>query len=257
MANYQVGQVLSESVYKLKNKDSLVPYQPQDNIVVAGGSGVWKLAKPEDVKIRTQDSEADQGTSIYSPDGYAGSVYINDVTHEVVIVNAGTQSGLDYYSDAKMALGLVPDQYASARQMAQEAITLAKSLGYSISATGHSLGGSLAQLIAIEFGIPAVTFNAYGVGGIMNVDSTNTTGTIVETTEFLINQQNYPELVNNYKNQTYDAKQMVNYKMSGDVIGNAGKDVGITVIVGGEGNILTTIIGTVTEIPPKNNVILK
>lgn len=216
MANYQVGQVLSDNVYKLKDKDSLIPYQPQDNIIVAGNSGIWKLAKPENVKIRTQDSEANQGSSIYSPDGYAGAVYINDVTHEVVIVNAGTQSGLDYYSDVKMALGLVPDQYASARQMAQEAITLAKSLGYSVSATGHSLGGSLAQLIAIEFGIPAVTFNAYGVGGIMSIDSTNTIGTIVETAEFLINQQNYPELVNNYINQAYDAKQMVNYKIQNE-----------------------------------------
>ncbi len=246
MANYQVDQKLSGSIYGLKDTDN--EYQIQSEIIVNGVQGVWRLADPKDVKIRTQDDTANFNakTSIYSSNGYAGAVYINDVTHEVVIVNAGTQSGLDYYSDAKMALGLVPDQYASARQMAQEAITLAKSLGYSVSATGHSLGGSLAQLIAIEFGIPAVTFNAYGVGGIMNIDSTNTTGTIVETAEFLINQQNYPELASSYKNQTYDAKQMVNYKMGGDVIGNAGKDIGITAIVGGEGNILTTIIGTVT-----------
>src|SRR5581483_6778072 len=31
-----------------------------------------------------------------------------------------------------------------------------------VSATGHSLGGSMAQLLATQYGIPAETFNAYG-----------------------------------------------------------------------------------------------
>jgi|GEM_PF-3296520 len=132
MANYQVNQKLSDIVYGLKDKDR---YTIPNYVMVSGSAGIWELSK--DIKIRTQDNETTSDREIYSSSGYAGAVYVNDTTKEVIIVNAGTDHGMDFYSDTQMALGFVPDQYAEARQMAQEAVALASSLGYSVSVTGH------------------------------------------------------------------------------------------------------------------------
>lgn len=51
-----------------------------------------------------------------------------------------------------------------------------------ITVTGHSLGGSLAQLISAENGCQAVTFNAYGTDDILN------NAGIYNTKELLINR---------------------------------------------------------------------
>ena len=184
--------------------------------------------------------------NVHTSDGYAGTIYRNSATNEITMVNAGTSNGLDYVNDAQMAIGLVPTQYASARQMMQDAITLSGGNTSKISVAGHSLGGSIAQLLAIEFGVPAVTFNAYGVGEIMNVDSISTTGAIVETAEFLINKKNYPDLFVAYQKPYFKDTEIYNLKQDGDIIGNLGKDIGITVHVGVDGSILNTVVETFT-----------
>lgn len=244
MQPYNVYQKVSKYVYRLKEDKRVTEFSTFNPITllpnILGDDGsIWAVEKVYSASDNTGSG------NVHTSDGYAGAIYRNSATNEIIMVNAGTSNGLDYVNDAQMAIGLVPTQYASARQMMQDAITLSGGNTSKISVAGHSLGGSIAQLLAIEFGVPAVTFNAYGVGEIMNVDSISTTGAIVETAEFLINKENYPDLFVAYHSGINES-QIINYKMSGDVIGNAGKDVGITAIVGGEGNILTTVIGTVT-----------
>ena len=83
----------------------------------------------------------------------------------------------DLYSDAQLALEILPLQNSSANVLFQE---IKKEYpNYTITATGHSLGGSLAQLVSATNGCSAVTFNAYGTGdiirnmGISDLDSLN------------------------------------------------------------------------------------
>jgi len=233
MANYQVNQKLSDIVYGLK-KDKV--YSTPNYVMVSGSTGIWKLVSPSDVMVRTQNEQVQPNEGIYSSSGYAGAVYVNDTTKEVIIVNAGTDHGMDFYSDTQMALGFVPDQYAEARRMAQEAVALASSLGYSVSVTGHSLGGALSQLVAVEFGIPATTFNAYGVKPILDNLANN---------ELAGPGMNNLGLYTSYTNGNYNSEQILNFKRSGDIIGNINSDVGITATVTSEGSMLTTVIDTI------------
>ena len=243
MPAYTIHQQMSQNVYKLKSKEFLDSPDPMSlfkNISGENGS-IWKVEKVYSASENTGPG------NVHTSDGYAGAIYRNSLTNEVIVVNAGTEPGIpDIANDAQMALGNVPLQYSSARQMMQDAIALSGGNTSEISVAGHSLGGSLAQLLAVEFGVPAVTFNAYGVNDILQLDSNG--NPILQMGEYLqnlFNQSLFPDLFAAYHSGVNES-QIINYKMSGDVIGNAGKDVGITAIVGGEGNILTTIIGTVT-----------
>ena len=94
--------------------------------------------------------------------GYYGVAFQNNATGEIVIANRGTEptSSLDRTADLQMAARKLPDQYQYARKFYSD--VLSASNGVSITITGHSLGGSLAQLLAAEKGITAVTFNPYG-----------------------------------------------------------------------------------------------
>lgn len=59
-----------------------------------------------------------------------------------------------------MAENQLPDQYQFAKQFYRNVLNTSN--GASITLTGHSLGGSLTQLLAAETGFSAVTFNPYG-----------------------------------------------------------------------------------------------
>ncbi len=79
-----------------------------------------------------------------------------------------------------MYLGKLPEQYQNANEVYKQ---IKQSYPNSIiTVTGHSLGGSLAQLISAENGCQAVTFNAYGTDDILN------NAGIYNTKELLINR---------------------------------------------------------------------
>jgi Ca2+-binding RTX toxin-like protein len=110
--------------------------------------------------------------------GYFGAIYQNETTGELVVAHRGTETdGLDgilhdvIEADGQMALGLVNQQVNDANQLVELALELAKTSGpagapVSVTVTGHSLGGSLAQVTASEYGLYGETFNAYGAAGI-------------------------------------------------------------------------------------------
>lgn len=97
---------------------------------------------------------------------YAEAFYKND---KVVIAIRGTDmkrdfSGLrkDVMNDLCMGLEMIPSQYSDAENFYTE--IKKKFPNQEIIFTGHSLGGSLSQLMSNYTGCKAVTFNAYGVG---------------------------------------------------------------------------------------------
>ena len=81
--------------------------------------------------------------------------------NDIIIAYRGTDSPKDLINDVAMAKKTIPDQ-------ATDAIKLHDQIKWEypnsdITVTGHSLGGSLSQIVSAIRGCDAVTFNAYGV----------------------------------------------------------------------------------------------
>ena len=106
--------------------------------------------------------------------GYQGTAYRDLSSGEVVIANRGTEVNRELIRDvvladggmvAKAANDQVNDAIAFAKLAIEKANEWAASKGRpapAITAVGHSLGGTLAQIQAHQLGIKAETFNAYG-----------------------------------------------------------------------------------------------
>ena len=95
--------------------------------------------------------------------GFHGEAFFKN--GEIVISFRGTDKDMDYLSDAQMGFNQLPNQYVDAQNFYEK---VRKDFpNQKIIFTGHSLGGSLAQLVSNETGNEAVTFNAYGVGDLV------------------------------------------------------------------------------------------
>jgi hypothetical protein len=105
--------------------------------------------------------------------GYQGTAYQRVDTGEVVIASRGTETNRGVVQDGLTDLGMVatglnvqmPDARAFVarviKKVNDEAVAQ-HTAKPSITLTGHSLGGTLTEILAHEFGMQAVTFNAYG-----------------------------------------------------------------------------------------------
>ena len=114
-----------------------------------------------------------------SQPGYYGAAYLNSQTNEIILVNRGTNDLLDIVSDAQILLDKVPDQRDAAEIFYNRVASEASRRGTTLSITGHSLGGSLTQLLIAShandpnavfngFGVFGQTFNALGVKGLLD-----------------------------------------------------------------------------------------
>ena len=113
-----------------------------------------------------------------NPAGYQGVAFgRRDATGavvEVVIANRGTEPLAfdgDWTSNFQMGRDQLPIQYQYAKQFFND--VLSANAGAQISITGHSLGGSLAQLLAADTGLAAVTFNPYGAKDLLSLIPSN------------------------------------------------------------------------------------
>lgn len=111
--------------------------------------------------------------------GYAGTIYQRIDTGEIVVAHRGTEVknvpgiALDLaYTDGSMVLGKVNPQARDAIELTRRALIIAQdqtgrpNWTPTVTVTGHSLGGCLAQITAHHFGLRGETFNAYGAAGL-------------------------------------------------------------------------------------------
>src|SRR5574344_267874 len=99
----------------------------------------------------------------------------------------------DMYSNACMGLSLPPSQIINAQSYYEK--IKRKYPNSNIILTGHSLGGSLAQILGSEYGNQTVTFNAYGTANLLK--------TQIKYSDNIINYGNEDDIVfsSNVKNQ--------------------------------------------------------
>lgn len=170
MPRFEDFAYLSNAVYQKLLPDELPPITVEVPTAIQGVYEVW-------TRIATASGNDDTG--------YFGAAYFNARTKEVILVNRGTEPTdvRDLRSDAQMLLDQVPDQFNSAESfyIAVRNLILRPDLdnpflGATLSITGHSLGGSLTQLLIArhateQFGgayVSGQTFNALGVQHLLN-----------------------------------------------------------------------------------------
>ena len=125
-----------------------------------------------------------------SPMGFRAAAYRNAQTNEIAIVYEGTSCLLcikDWATNLSQPFWR-PSQYSTALDFAQEVekrfCTDTRACGSRVVLTGHSLGGALAQYVAIKLGRTAYTFNAAGLWGPTAGDVDTAVAAQAEVTHF-------------------------------------------------------------------------
>lgn len=105
-----------------------------------------------------------------SKTGYSGTIYQDVSSRQIVIAHRGTEPGTaqDLFTDAKLVTHGENNQLGKALELATLAGRFAnveeQKTGKrpEVSNTGHSLGGTLAELVSFYKNYPGHSFNAYG-----------------------------------------------------------------------------------------------
>jgi len=110
--------------------------------------------------------------------GFQATAYQRVDTGEVVIAYRGTEFGREPVHDGAVDAGMAltginaqkPDADAFTQRVMANAVVFAEktNLPLSVTVTGHSLGGTLAELQAHKFGLKGETFNAFGAAGLVH-----------------------------------------------------------------------------------------
>lgn len=106
--------------------------------------------------------------------GYQGTVYQRTSTQEIIVAHRGTEALIrdGVLTDTTMVLARSNPQAVQALALVGRVIADAERLGVEtgrapeVTVTGHSLGGSLAQITAHHYGLKGETFNAYGAASL-------------------------------------------------------------------------------------------
>jgi hypothetical protein len=109
--------------------------------------------------------------------GYQGTIYQSKDTGELVVSHRGTEFDREAFKDGALADGgmvlnrsnLQANDAIALTQLALNIAKAEKSEGMAsgpVTTTGHSLGGTLAQISAHHFDLQGETFNAYGAASL-------------------------------------------------------------------------------------------
>lgn len=112
--------------------------------------------------------------------GYQGTIYQRVDTGEIIVAHRGTEGEKKWegwvkdglITDRAMVLDRVNPQVQDAIALTRRAIERARDIGREgghvpeVTVTGHSLGGTLAQITAHHFDLRGETFNAYGAASL-------------------------------------------------------------------------------------------
>ncbi len=111
--------------------------------------------------------------------GFQATAYERTDTHEVVIAYRGSEFGReplqDGGTDVGMALAGFNAQAPDAMAFTSKVMTEAKQSAdenhtpLNVTVTGHSLGGTLAEMASYKYGLHGETFNAFGAAGLVGV----------------------------------------------------------------------------------------
>jgi len=143
--------------YALLAQDSYKDHQLSQIVSIAG------------IDYKILDQTSDPVT------GYQGVAYQRVGTDDIVIAHRGTEQIVrdGVLTDGGMVLtGMnlqTPDAMAFTRRVLDEAKADAEAnhRPLNVTVTGHSLGGTLAEITASRFGLHGETFNAYGAAGLL------------------------------------------------------------------------------------------
>ncbi|SDY40283.1 hypothetical protein [Thermoactinomyces sp. DSM 45892] len=172
------------------------------------------------------------GPRIDSPNSLQAIAFVNQNTQEVIITYRGTQESGDFYSDAMFVLGLPTPQVGPAINFAKDIINSPKYAGYKFGATGHSLGGYLANKVATTYLIPTITFNAPGDVQNPPIQTGGRYGLhpLPERERSLTSKE---KVMINQKKGAYNGL-IRNIDFSGDTVANTGTKPGETVTIQGD-----------------------
>ena len=104
--------------------------------------------------------------------GYQGTIYQRKDTGEIVVAHRGTESPKkdlqDAITDADIVRHHHNQQVDDAIRLTQHAVALSEKdrKHPPVTVTGHSLGGTLAEITAHKFKLHGETFNPYGAAGL-------------------------------------------------------------------------------------------
>ena len=110
-------------------------------------------------------------TIVNKNNGFYSEVYTKN--DKAILVIRGTEiTTRDDFSAINMGLGYLPWQMKDAEKAYIQ--TVQKYGKENVILTGHSLGGSEAQILGAKYGVETVTFNAYGVKNFNGVEINHT-----------------------------------------------------------------------------------
>lgn len=152
---------LSSTDYALLSEDSYHDPDLKKDVVLGG------------VTYRAIDTMDNRKT------GFQATAYQRTDTHEIVIAYRGTEFNREPVHDGGVDAGMVltgvnaqaGDSEAFTQRVIERARSEEKRSGHpvDVTVTGHSLGGTLAEINAAKYGLKGETFNAYGAASLFGV----------------------------------------------------------------------------------------
>ena len=136
-----------------------------------------EVYSPPQFRADGRAKEIDAGGSTFvavkhvdMPSGYQGTIYKNVETGDFVIAHRGTEFDREPLKDGVIDLGMVGTRFngqlKDALELTRQAKEMAEEKNVSLTVTGHSLGGALAQITAHHYNLPGEAFNPYGAASL-------------------------------------------------------------------------------------------